>query len=298
MNYFQTLLVLIILALCAQASNADTVAEEDRLKVSAIEALMSAPSEKALPVLTRVMSSNNSDTVKSRALFVIGQFDVPEAHAIILDMARYGEGKLQASAIRSIGIGGNSAVIAELHEIYQSGSEDVKQQILQAYLIAGDAEAMLKAALTSEDPRIFDAAVRKLGAMGATKQLKQLRERAGTSRTLIHAYAIAGDTDSLIAIANDTSSPEQQQHAIHGLSIAGGGQEVADTLVDIYVTTSNREVRDSAMHGLMVGGFDSSLLTLFKQSTDQKEKSELLRQLVIMDSDIAMQAIDSALSGE
>ncbi|MEO0575688.1 MAG: HEAT repeat domain-containing protein [Pseudomonadota bacterium] len=297
MNHFtKTLLLTLIVTLGIPSAFADTPTDKDQLKISAIESLMATSSEKALPILSRVMTSDNSDVVKSRALFVIGQFDVPESRAILLDLARGTNANLQASAIRTIGINGNADALAQLDDIFKNGDNTVKQHILQAYLIADDAEAMFKAAVAAEDSRVFDSAVQKLGAMGATQQLKQLRERAGTSQSLIHAYAIAGDTESLLAIAKDSANPTQQTHAIHSLGIADDGPKTGEALIDIYRSSQNDTVRRAVMNGLMVGDFDDHLLTLFSESTDQKEKAELLRQLVIMDSDIAMQAIDSALS--
>ncbi|MEM7612858.1 MAG: HEAT repeat domain-containing protein [Pseudomonadota bacterium] len=270
--------------------------DSDQLKIFAIEALMSAPHEKALPILIKVMQSENSDRIKARALFVLSQIDEPEAHEVLLDTARSSTGRLQGEAIRTIGIGGNPQVIARLADIYTAGDRRVKEQVLHAYLIAGDAEAVYQAAVDAPNEDIFELALNQLGAMGALPQLQRLREETGASRSLIHAYAVAGDVDSLLAIARDDSNPEQQVHAMHGLGIASGGDVARDAMVDIFRSSSDKSVRDAAMHGLMVGGHDDGLLELFRASTDQNEKAALLRQLVIMDSDEAMQAIDSALS--
>ena len=71
-----------------------------------------------------------------------------------------------------------------------------------------------------------------------------------------------------------------------------------DVLLGVHRAQRQREVREAVMHGLMVAGDDESLLELFRSSADNDEKAELLRQLVIMDSDAAMQAIDDALTGQ
>ena len=42
---------------------------------------------------------------------------------------------------------------------------------------------------------------------------------------------------------------------------------------------------------------DEGVLELFKSSQDAEEKTELLRMLVMMDSDAAMDAIEKALDG-
>ncbi|MFK8054301.1 MAG: HEAT repeat domain-containing protein [Woeseiaceae bacterium] len=284
------------LLLTSSFASAETLSDKEQLKIAAIEALMATSSERALPVLTRVMSSDNSDTVKSRALFVLSQIDHPDAHAMLLDTAKTGSSQLKEEAIRTIGISGDPALLKELASLYGNGDQETQRQVLHAYLIAGDAESIYDAALDTDDEEIFDLAVSRLGAMGASDQLKRLRDKTGNRRSLIHAYAISGDVESLLAIARDTSNPEQQEQAIHGLGIAGGGDGSEAALLEIYRAADTTRIRDAVMHGMLVGDFDSALLTLFKESEDQGEKSKLLRQLVIMDSDIAMEAIDSALS--
>ncbi len=142
----------------------------------------------------------------------------------------------------------------------------------------------------------FDPAVRQLGIMGATAELAQLSERPGASESLIQAYAIAGDTQSLLILARDNSDPERQMAALQGLGIAGGDGST-EAFLEIYRGTDNYEVKEAVMHGLMIAGDDSAVLELFKAAEDDQEKADLLRTLVIMDSDAAIDAIDAALGG-
>jgi len=282
----------------AQSDVAEPADASEPLKIAALEALMAAPSEKALPVIARVMASDNSDEVKSRALFVLSQIDEPQAHQILLDTASTSEGDLQMAAIRMIGISGDPEIVSQLGAVYQAGSKDVKESVLHAYMIAGNEEAVYEVAVVATNDEEFETAVNVLGAMGATEQLKRLRDHPGATESLIHAYAISGDTESLLVLARDNSDPERQMQAIHGLGIAGGGDEANAALLDIYRSSDSREVKEAVMHGMMVSGYDEGILELFRASQDSQEKAELLRQLVIMDSDAAMEAIDAALSGE
>ena len=52
------------------------------------------------------------------------------------------------------------------------------------------------------------------------------------------------------------------------------------------------------MHGMMVADYDKGLLELFRSSQDSNEKRELLRMLVMMDSEAALDVIDAALSND
>lgn len=85
--------------------------------------------------------------------------------------------------------------------------------------------------------------------------------------------------------------------AIHGLGIVGG-DEVNATLVEIYQGTESAEIKEAALHGMMVADYDQGLLELYRSSEDLGEKRDLLRMLVMMDSDSAFEVIDAALDSD
>lgn len=164
-------------------------------------------------------------------------------------------------------------------------------------MIADDEESVFQVAANAESDEEFDAAVHQLGVMGATDRLRELRDRPGASESLVQAYAIAGDTESLSVMARDPSDPERQLAALRGLGIAGGPDD-HDLFVEIYQGTDDPVVRDAVRQGMLVAGDDESVLRLFRSATSDQDKAELLRLLVIMDSDAAMEAIDEALSAD
>ena len=278
----------------AQESDIDN--DSEQLKIAALEALMSAPSERALPIVEKVLSGNHSDEVKSRALFVLSQIDLPEAQTLLLETARSGDGQFRIDAIRMIGIGGDPEALAGLADIYSGGDGDVRKAVLHAYLIADDRAAVYELAANATSDEDFEAAVQILGVMGASEELRLLRDRDGNSESLIHAYALAGDTESLRVMALDSSDPEKQAQAIQGLGIVGG-DEVNATLLEIYRGSDSEDVKEAALRGMLVAGYDEGVIELFRSSQDAKEKRELLQMLVMMDSDAAMQIIDEALDG-
>jgi len=281
-------------AVMAQASaSAD---ESEQLKIAALEALMSAPAERALPIVEKVLSDSHSNEVKMRALFVLSQIDLPGAQALLLDTAKNGTGTFRLEAIRMIGISGDPAAMAGLADIYATGDSDAKSRVLHAYMIADDVDAVYAIAANATDDDEFENAVHMLGIMGANDELRNLRDKAGNSGVLIHAYAMAGDVESLRAMALDTSDPEKQAAAIQGLGIVGG-EEVNATLLEIYRGTDSEKVKEAALHGMLVADYDEGVLELFRSSQDGKEKRVLLRMLVMMDSEAAMEAIEKTLSG-
>jgi len=274
----------------------DVADESEMLKIAALEALISAPPERALPLATKVLHSNNSDEVKELALFVLSQIDLPEAQATLLEVARSGDDELSGEAVRMIGIGGDPEALAGLADLYSTGGEEVREAVLEAYMIAGDTAAVYQIAQNAANEDEFEAAVEMLGVMGARDELRALRESSGFSEPLIEAYAISGDFEALLELAMDSSDPEIQALAIEALGIVGG-ENVNAALSEIYLNTDSQDVRDAALEGMLIAGDDEGVLELYRASDDISEKRDLLEILSVMGSDLVLDVIDEALEG-
>lgn len=279
----------------AQTEDAPGAEDSEQLEIAAVEALMFAPPDKALEIVAKVLEGEGSDELKERALFVLSQIERPEAQNLLVETARSADGSLREEAIRMIGIGGGPEALSALPELYAGGDRETKEAVLEAYLIADDEDAVYQIAATAQDAEEFEAAVEILGAMGAMDQLRALRGRGDMSETLIEAYAIAGDIESLRELAMDGSNPERQVQAIQGLGIAGADPEI---LVGIYRGTDSPTVKKAVREGLMIGDDDQAVLELFRASNDETEKRELLETLVHMESDAVWDIIDSTLENE
>ncbi len=279
----------------AQTTDDGKTAESEQLKLAALGALIASPDERALPIVVKVINGNNSDEVKSRALFVLSQMDAPEARAQLLDVAQHGDERLRPEAVRMIGIGGDPEALASLSGLYASGDEALRHAVLGAYLIAGDSKSVYDIAAGAKSPKELEAAVSTLGAMGAQDELRKLRQIAGVSDALIQALAVSGDAASLREIAADTSDPDRQVRAITALGIVGDDEADA-TLGDIYRGASTDAIRGAALQGLVVAGADEQILALFKASNDDSEKRRLLHALGTTGSDLMLQVIDAALT--
>jgi HEAT repeat protein len=293
MRHFRIIPLTLLVALAASVASAQDN-DTEALKLTAMEALMAAPPERALPIARRVLEGDGSDELKERALFVLSQIDEPEATELLVAAARDGSGDFQQEAVRMIGIGGNADALAGLAEIYAAGDADVREAVLEAYLIADDADAVYQIALNTDSPDEFGDAVEMLGAMGATEQLRALRSRNGMSGQLIEAYAIAGDVDSLRELAMDDSDTERQARALEGLAITGG-DEVNAYLLEIYRGTPAGDVKEAALNAMLIAGYDEGVLELYRESQDPAEKRELLEMLVVMGSETVWDLIDATL---
>ena len=283
------------IALCnvALAQNSET-SDADELKITALEALISAPPERALPLVTKVLQGNHSDEVKESALFILSQIETPEAQALLLDAARQSSGDLQVEAIQMAGIGGDPDTLAALRDIYTNGDSDVREAVVEAYLIAGDSQAIYEIAVAAESEDDFESAVEMLAAMGAMDELRSLLDSRGPSEGLVEAYIIADDFETLNTMAMDGSNPDVQIQAIEGLGIVGG-EQANTVLLEIYRGADNADVKEAAMDGMLIADYDEGLLALYRESEDTAEKRDLLEYLTRMDSDEVWALIDDAL---
>ena len=289
---------LIASALCFAANSAaqsDASRDEEELKIAAMEALITAPPDRALPLVTKVLAGDNSNELKERALFILSQIDRPEAQETLLRFARESSGELQEEAIRMIGIGGDPGTLSALKSIYESGDGEAREAVLEALMIAGDKQAVFEIALTVTGDD-YEEAVDMLGVMNARNELRDLRARNGASEALIAAYANTGDFDELRKMALDGNNPGIQAQAIEAMGIVGG-DEVNSTLVQIFRDATTQEVGEAALDGMLISGHDEGVLELYRSTNDPALKKELLEMLVIMDSEEVWSIIDSALEG-
>jgi len=291
-----TTLTALLLTNAALGQTSDAGDDRDQLRIVALEALLSAPPERALPRVKKVLEGDNSLEVKESALFILSQIDLPEAHALLIRIARESSGDFQVEAIQMIGIGGDPEALGGLKEIFKSGDREVREAVFDAYLIADDAESVYELALQSTAEE-FATAVTILGSMGANDQLRRIHENAGMSEDLIGAYMISGAFETLHDLALDSTDSQTQIQAIEALGILGE-DKAGVTLVDVYRNSDSSEIRGAALDGMFIAGYDKGVLDLYQQSTDAKEKSELLEYLRIMDSDALWDVIDAALEGQ
>ena len=267
---------------------------DEELALAALEGLMAQPGDRALPILKKVLAGQQSKLIKQRALFVLSQIDSPEAQQILVQNARSTDPGMRGEAIRAIGIGGNPTALAALSDIYAAGGDDVKEDVLQAWLIADRKESVYQAVLDAKSEEDANRAIRILGAMGATEELRKLGDRPNATGGLVEAYAISGDLASLVKIANGNGDRAIRLDAIRKIGIVNGAAANA-ALREIYGRNTDADMREAALQGMLISGDDDGVLTLYRAAKSTDEKRTLMRYLSMMDGDAALKAIDQAL---
>jgi HEAT repeat protein len=277
------------------AQSADRAPTEDEeLALAAMEGLMAQAPERALPIIKKVLAGSQTRLVKQRALFVLSQIDSPEAQEILVQTARSSDPAMRGEAIRSIGIGGDPKALDGLMAIYNAGGPDVKGEVLQAWLIAGHTEAVYQVALNAKTEDEANEAIRMLGAMGATDELRKLGDKPNAAGGLVDAYAMSGDLASLRKIAEGSADRAVRIDAVRKIGLIDS-DAARTALREIYTRSTDAEIKDAALQGMLIVGDEQGVLALYKSAKTTEEKRVLLRTLTTMDGDVALQAIDAAL---
>jgi HEAT repeat protein len=294
MRFLLTLLVAVAITTPAFAQSPK---ENEELAMAALEGLMNQPAERALPIIKKVLAGTHTTNIKRRALFVLSQIDSAEAQQILIQTTKSTDATMRSEAIRSIGIGGDPKSIEALQELYNTGNADAKEEVLQAWMIAGRKDLVFQAALNAKTEDEANQAIRMLGVMGAAEELRKLGDRPNAASGLVEAYAISGDLASLRKIAEGTGSAEVRAEAVRKMGIIGN-DAARQALRDIYARSTEPEVKEAALQGMMITGDDQGLLSLYRAAKNADEKRALLRYLSMVDGDAALQAIDAALEGK
>ena len=277
------------------AQSADRAPTEDEeLALAAMEGLMAQAPERALPIIKKVLAGPQTRLVKQRALFVLSQIDSPEAQEILVQTARSSDPAMRGEAIRSIGIGGDPKALDGLMAIYNAGGPDVKGEVLQAWLIAGHKDAVYQVALNAKTEDEANEAIRMLGVMGATDELRKLGDKPNAASGLVDAYALSGDLASLRKIAEGSGNSSVRMDAVRKIGLIDS-DAARTALREIYTRSTDAEIKDAALQGMLIVGDEQGVLALYKSAKTIDEKRVLLRTLTTMDGEVALQAIDAAL---
>jgi HEAT repeat protein len=274
-----------------QRPSPENVGDEE-LKLIALNALLAADAERAVPMLEGFLSSNSSRKLRDRALFVLTQTSDPRAHAIVVGIAR-GERHvdLQRNAIRYLGMFGGRESQQALQQIYSSSEDpDIKKAVLQAHMINGDKAQVLAAARGEKSPELRRAAIQHLGAMGAQDELWEMYRSetvVDVKKQILHGLFIGGGEARLMEVVRTETQPELRRAAVRNLSLIGSPR-TAEMLVNLYRTDPDSRLRRQAVEGLFISGNAEALVQLARAEKDPGLRKELVSKLSLMQDKVAV----------
>ena len=260
-------------------------ADDEEIKLYALDGLMQVEPEKAVPILERFLAGNHSLRLKERALFVLAQSDSPRSRQVLLDLVRRGTPpELRLKAVEQLGVAGGKEDLAALSTIWKESTPEVKRKVLEAWMIAGVEEPVFDVARNEKDPDLRRKAIEMLGVMGATDELGQLyatETNPDVRAKLLEAYGVAGDEQALLRAAKTETDPRLRRKAIESIGVFGG-KDASRILVDLYQTETDRDIKNKIIESLMVAGDAKPLVALFKQEKDRELKKKILQQISVM----------------
>jgi HEAT repeat protein len=276
----------------ASASSAD----DEELKLYALDGLMQMDPEKAVPALEKILAGNYSARIKQRALFVLSQSASPRAREILVRTAKMGQPvELRREAVKTLGISGTPEDMTALASIAKDASAppEVRDAVIEAYLISGRQDELYQIATTDPEPRIRLKAIEALGAVGALPALRRLwstEQDPALKRKLLETFGVYGDVDTLVKVARETSDPQLRRKAIEGLGVSGR-PEARKALRQMYGEFSSVEDRKKVLEGFMIQGDATTLVELFRIEKDPAMKKVIIQQLSVMNDPAATQVI-------
>lgn len=269
-----------------QAVSPDKVSDED-LKLIALNGLMNSDPERALPLLEKILQSDQRERVKDHALFVLAQSGSPQAHAVILSIARgNADRKLQRKALDDVALFGGKQGREELAQLYATSDDvEVKKSILRGYMVSGDKERVLAAAKNEKNPELRREAVHQLGVMGGGNELWDMYQNEPSQdikREIIQALFLAGQKDRLVGLAQSEKDDALRRQAIRCLGLMG--PSTADALTALYQNEKSPDIRKEIMNAFFLQNNAKALVNIARNESDPQLRKAALEKLSLMHS--------------
>lgn len=215
-------------------------ADDDELKLLALNALQHSDPERALPLLEGVLNGANSLQLKQRAIFVLAQSTQPRARQILMDLAKgAGNPDLQRYAIRYVASGGKQgATTAELRAIYDSTQDaDIKRAVIQAlgqsgnmftYVTAGELAGVRSTTRTMTGAKPDNTA--------ATQELLSIYQKeqdVDIKKSIVSSLARQDNGEALVGLARKETNMTLKRDIVTKLSTMSKNKAAMDYMLEI-----------------------------------------------------------------
>jgi hypothetical protein len=192
-------------------------------RIQALASLMRTDAPKVIPILKSIALESVDTGEGRRAVLVLAQSSRPEARAAVIDVAKSGPEPVRLVAVRELGRAGGPTIVNDLLQVYETASEPVKNQIVNALAQRDAAPALMKIAQSESDRRVRDMAIVTLGQAGGREQLTMLYAKAATDAKapIIVGLFNAQAEDELIQIAEHEKDPVLREQVLAQLRLLG-----------------------------------------------------------------------------
>jgi tetratricopeptide (TPR) repeat protein len=263
----------------------------DEIKLMAINSLMSADPDRAMPLLEGLLKGSSSPKLKDRAMFVLTQNRSPRAQQILAGYAKgAGNPDLQIRAIRYIGMSGTSDAQQQLVSIYSASNDTaVKHEIIRSLMTSRARDPLFNLAKTEKDEELRAEAIRELGNMRATDQLTQLyasETSPDIKIQIVRGLFVAGASDKLLDLMRNEKEPRVRSEVIR--SLANSRATTPETLASLYTSDNDPKAKRELVNGLHQRGDAKLMVELARKETDPAMKKYIVERLGNMQSKEAL----------
>ncbi len=211
----------------------------DDLKLLAINSLMNADAERAIPLIEGILKSNGTPRLKDKALFVLVQSKSPKAQQILADYAKGGGNPdLQLHAIQYVGMSRTKESQQLLVSIYGTSSDArAKNQILQSLMGERATDALLNIAKTEKDANLRNSAIRNL-ANDRSVSVDSLVELYGSTdsqgkRSIADGLSGRREAKALIDLARKEGDPAIKKYLVERIGDMRGNKDAMDYMIEL-----------------------------------------------------------------
>jgi HEAT repeat protein len=193
------------------------------LRIQALGSLIRTDGAKVIPMLKEIALNADRPNESRRALFVLVTSGRPEARSTVVDVAKTGPEIVRIAAVRELGRFGGPAVSNDLVQVYSTGSDRLKHQVVTSLGSRDEAGALLRIAQSETDRRLRDLVIVTLGQARGGDQLFMLYSRASADakRPIIMALFHAQAEDQLIRIAGRERDEATRREVLTRLRLLG-----------------------------------------------------------------------------
>jgi len=193
------------------------------LRIQALSSLMGTDAPRVIPILRTIALDADDAGEARRALFVLAQSGRADARSTVVEVAKTGPEPVRIAAVRELGRISGPTVASDLLQVYSSGNERVKYQVVTSLARRDAAPALLRIVESEKDPRLRDVAIVTLGDAGGRTQLFTLYSTApaDAKRAIVIGLFNAKAEDELIRIAESERDSAIRDEAISRLRLLG-----------------------------------------------------------------------------
>jgi TolA-binding protein len=211
----------------------------DDLKLLAINSLMNADAERAVPLIDGILKGNSPPSVKRNALFVLTQSRSPRAQQLLNDYAKGGGNPdLQLQAIRYLGQSGSRDTQQQLGGIYGATSDTrVKSAIIESLSGTRAWDALLNIAKTEKDADLRNRAIRTL-ANSRSAPIDGVLEMYPTVDMSAKIAIVDGlqsrrDAKTMVDLARKETDPQMKRRLVEKIGSMHDNKDAMDYMMEL-----------------------------------------------------------------